>query len=70
MTVLDRTRTWQFNIRIDGKVRGHLVQRGQRWHLRRADLENTPGYDGIDVTAVLEHPQAIAALLRDYLRSA
>lgn len=70
MGMLDCERAWQFNIRLDGEVRGHVVQCGQRWHLRRADLEATPGYDGIDVTAVLDQPQAIAAMLRDHLARA
>lgn len=70
MDVLDRGRAWQFNIRIDGEVRGHVVQCGERWRLRRADFENKPGYDGIDVTAILDQPQAIAAMLRDHLARA
>lgn len=70
MGMLDRERAWQFNIRIDGEVRGHIVQCGPRWRLRRTDLENAPGYDGIDVTAVLDRPEAIAAMLRDHLARA
>ena len=70
MDALDRGRAWQFNIRIDGEVRGHVVQCGERWRLRRADFENKPGYDGIDVTAILDQPQAIAATLRDHLARA
>lgn len=70
MGMLDRERAWQFNIRIDGKVRGHVVQCGQRWRLKRTDLEDRPGYDGIDVTAILDQPQAIAAVLRDHLARA
>lgn len=70
MAMLDRERAWQFNIRIDGEVCGHIVQCGKRWRLKRADLEDRPGYDGIDVTAVLDQPQAIAAMLRDHMAHA
>lgn len=61
---------WRFAVRIDGVVRGHIVKHGSHWWLQRVDRDDVRGYQGVDVTLVIDEPDHLGMVTRQHMLDA
>lgn len=61
---------WRFAVRVDGVVRGHIVKHGSHWHLHRIDRDDVRGYEGVDVTLVIDEPHYLGMVMRQHMYDA
>lgn len=71
MSVLGtQDRPWRFSVRVDGVIRGHIVRRAGKWHLCRLDRDDVRGYEGVDVTLVIDEPHYLGMVMRQHMYDA
>jgi hypothetical protein len=67
---VDQENPWRFAVRVDGVVRGHIVKQGSHWWLHRVDRDDVRGYEGVDVTLVIDEPHYLGMVMRQHMYDA
>lgn len=67
---VDQENPWRFAVRVDGVVRGHIDKQGSYWWLHRIDRDDVRGYEGVDVTLVIDEPHYLGMVMRQHMYDA